>query len=173
MHDGSWAFQHLPDAADSTVQFWNGNGNDQSGAKTEHNSPDPYGGARFMQSSTAGYFGIYDVTGIDLSSGFPTSIPSVYTNLQGEVDVTSQIMLGGKGMKANGEPQLTNSDSYKVNADGSISDSAKVTFEVTCTATLPRPRHRSRTSARLRASSRGAPIRTSAATSGFSRRRSY
>ena len=136
MHDGSWAFQHLPDAADSTVQFWNGNGNDQSGAKTEHNSPDPYGGARFMQSSTAGYFGIYDVTGIDLSSGFPTSIPSVYTNLQGEVDVTSQIMLGGKGMKANGEPQLTNSDSYKVNADGSITDSAKVTFEVTCTATL-------------------------------------
>ena len=70
------------------------------------------------------------VTGIDLSSGFPTSIPSVYTNLQGEVDVTSQIMLGGKGMKANGEPQLTNSDSYKVNADGSITDSAKVTFEV-------------------------------------------
>ena len=45
-------------------------------------------------------------------------------------------MLGGKGMKANGEPQLTNSDSYKVNADGSITDSAKVTFEVTCTATL-------------------------------------
>ena len=48
----------------------------------------------------------------------------------------AQIMLGGKGMKANGEPQLTNSDSYKVNADGSITDSAKVTFEVTCTATL-------------------------------------
>ena len=137
MHDGSWTFQHLPDAADPTAQFWNANGNDHSGSKTEHNSPDPYGRARFMQSSTAGYFGIYDVAGIDLSSGFPTSIPALYTNLQGEVDVTSQIMLGGKGMKANGEPQLTNSDSYKVNDDGSISDSAKVTFEVHA----PRSRH--------------------------------
>ena len=112
------------------MQFWNANGNDADGLKTEHNSPDPYGNARFMQSSTAGYFGIYDLTGIDLSSGLPTSIPASYTNLQGEVDVTSQIMLGGKGMKANGEPQLTNSDKYEVNEDGSITDSAKVTFEV-------------------------------------------
>ena len=40
-------------------------------------------------------------------------------------------------MKANGEPQLTNSDSYKVNEDGSITDSAKVTFEVRA----PRSRH--------------------------------
>jgi len=30
-------------------------------------------------------------------------------------------------------PQLTNSDKYEVNDDGSIEDSAKVTFEVTCT----------------------------------------
>ena len=99
-----------------------------SGKKTEHNSPDPYGGARFMQTSTAGYFGIYDFSGFDLSSGFPSKIPATYTNLQGEVDVTAQIELGGKGMKANGEPQLTNSDTYRVEADGSIYDSAKATF---------------------------------------------
>merc|ERR1719197_761825 len=131
MHDGSWAFQHLPDSSDSSIQFWNGNGNDDDGAKTEHNSPDPYGGNRFIQTSTAGYYGIYDFSGIAgmLDSGLPTSIPATYTNLQGEVDITSQIMLGGKGMKANGDPQLTNSDSYSVAEDGTISDSAKVTFE--------------------------------------------
>jgi hypothetical protein len=28
--------------------------------KTEHNSPDPYGGARVLQGSTCGFFGIYD-----------------------------------------------------------------------------------------------------------------
>lgn len=131
MHDGSWAFQHLPDSSDSSIQFWNANGNDASGSKTEHNSPDPYGGNRFMQTSTAGYYGIYDFTGVTdlLASGMPTSIPATYTNLQGEVDITSQIMLGGKGMKANGDPQLTNSDSYSVAEDGTVSDSAKVTFE--------------------------------------------
>merc|ERR550514_2334904 len=54
-----WAFQHLPDAADSTIEFWNPYGRDgTNGKKTEHNS-----------------------------------------------------------------------DSYKVNADGSIYDSAKATFE--------------------------------------------
>jgi hypothetical protein len=130
MHDGSWAFQHLPDAADSTIEFWNPYGRDgTNGKKTEHNSPDPYGGARFMQTSTAGYFGIYDFSGFDLSSGFPSKIPATYTNLQGEVDVTAQIELGGKGMKANGEPQLTNSDTYMTLDDGSIYDSAKATFE--------------------------------------------
>ena len=130
MYDGSWSFQHKPDSTDSTIEFWNPYGNDGTGGKkTEHNSPDPYGGARFMQTSTAGYFGIYDFAGIDLSSGFPEKIPSTYTNLQGEVDITAQIELGGKGMKANGEPQLTNSDKYSVADDGTISDSAKVTFE--------------------------------------------
>ena len=130
MHDGSWAFQHKPDSSDLSIEFWNPYGNDGTGGKkTEHNSPDPYGGARFMQTSTAGYYGIYDFTGIDLSAGFPEKIASTYTNLQGEVDITAQIELGGKGMKANGEPQLTNSDSYSVADDGTISDSAKVTFE--------------------------------------------
>ena len=84
-----------------------------------------------MQGSTAGYFGIYDFEGIDLSAGFPATIPATYTNLQGELDITSQIELGGKGMKANGDPQLTNSDSYRVDAEtGEIEDSAKATFEV-------------------------------------------
>ena len=54
LYDGSWAFQHL------TVDgqpFWNSKGRDSGGSKTEHNSPDPYGGARYIQSSTAGHFG--------------------------------------------------------------------------------------------------------------------
>lgn len=78
--------------------------------KTEHNAPDPYGGPRVLQGSTCGYMGIYDLTGItDLltttraaNSWFPAKIPSVYTALQGERDITAQIQLGGKGKLSNG-----------------------------------------------------------------------
>jgi hypothetical protein len=108
MHDGSWAFQHT--TADGK-KFWNQGGRTNPSAfdtrghcKTEHNSPDPYGGPRVMQGSTCGYFGIYDLTGVTallqtaLTAGthFPASIPAVYTALQGETDIRSQIMLGGK-----------------------------------------------------------------------------
>ena len=49
--DGSWYFQeHTADG----FPFWNSAGRDAGGAKTEHNSPDPYGGPRFIQTSTAG-----------------------------------------------------------------------------------------------------------------------
>eukprot|EP00930_Biecheleria_cincta_P082155 TRINITY_DN7180_c0_g1_i2.p1 TRINITY_DN7180_c0_g1~~TRINITY_DN7180_c0_g1_i2.p1 ORF type:complete len:807 (-),score=143.12 TRINITY_DN7180_c0_g1_i2:210-2318(-) len=133
MHDGSWAFQHL--TVDGTP-FWTGNGRDASAAKTEHNSPDPYGGPRFIHGSTAGWIGLYDFTGVasliaaaHQSSSFPAKIPAHYTLLQGEQDITSQIELGGKGRKANGAHQTHMSDSYKVASDGTVTDSAKVTFE--------------------------------------------
>eukprot|EP00406_Dinophysis_acuminata_P007158 CAMPEP_0179231102 /NCGR_PEP_ID=MMETSP0797-20121207/11171_1 /TAXON_ID=47934 /ORGANISM="Dinophysis acuminata, Strain DAEP01" /LENGTH=764 /DNA_ID=CAMNT_0020938181 /DNA_START=98 /DNA_END=2392 /DNA_ORIENTATION=+ len=132
MHDGSWAFQHLTSDGEA---FWNSCGRDCAGSKTEHNSPDPYGGARFMQSSTAGHFGIYDFTGVaGLLSGlsgssFPSKIPATYTLLQGEQDITAQIALGGKGRKANGGYQTHMSDRYSVSSEGIVSDSAKVTFE--------------------------------------------
>jgi hypothetical protein len=133
MHDGSWAFQHF--TVDGTP-FWTSNGRDASGAKTEHNSPDPYGGPRFIQGSTAGWMGLYDLMGVaslintaHQSASFPTKIPATFTLLQGEQDITSQIELGGKGRKANGAYQTVMSDSYSVASDGSITDSAKVTFE--------------------------------------------
>mgnify|MGYP003684246873 CR=1 FL=1 len=127
MHDGSWAFQHL--TADG-FPFWNSCGRDCAGSKTEHNSPDPYGNPRYVQGSTAGHFGIYAFEGITslLNSGMPSKIPASYTLLQGEQDITSQIQLGGKGVKANGETQKTMSDTYRV-SDGVVTDSAKVTFE--------------------------------------------
>ena len=48
---------------------------------------------------------------------------------EGERDITAQIELGGKGRKANGEYQTHMSDSYKVEEDGTVSDSAKTTYE--------------------------------------------
>ena len=117
LYDGCWAFQHPVD--NGTGHFWTANGPDSAGSKTEHNTPDPTGLPRFIQSSTAGYLGIYDFAGVaDLiaddvnngGEGFPTKIPSVYTNLQGEVDVTAQIMLGGKGQYAHGGNATQNYD---------------------------------------------------------------
>jgi hypothetical protein len=126
MHDGSWTFQHTPAA---NTKFWNGAGYDLSGEKTEHNSPDPRGGARFMQGSTAGYYGIYSFLNVAaeieaaVNSGlhFPHHVAGQYTYHQGELDITSQIVLGGKGVKANGKGQLTNSDSGQ--------EPGKATFE--------------------------------------------
>merc|ERR1712167_373328 len=43
--------------------------------------------------------------------------------------ITAPIELGGKGRKANGEYQTHMSDSYKVEEDGTVSDSAKTTYE--------------------------------------------
>ena len=57
--DGSWEFQEL---TSDGYPFWNSGGRSESGSKTEHNSPDPYGGYRFIQTSTAGHYGIYDFT---------------------------------------------------------------------------------------------------------------
>jgi hypothetical protein len=139
MHDGSWDFQ-LPTS--DGLHFWNQGGSapgstyDTYGScKTEHNSPDPYGGARVLQSSTCGYFGIYDLTGVlplltaAMADGsyFPTRIPAVYTALQGETDITAQIQLGGKGMSANGNDARRFVDSSSAAAAGP--GGGKVTFE--------------------------------------------
>jgi hypothetical protein len=126
--DGAWAYQHL--TADG-MPFWNSCGRDCAGSKTEHNSPDPYGGPRFVHGSTAGHISMFDLTGITelLAEGMPTKIPATYMLLQGEQDITEQIMLGGKGIKSNGETQKLMSDDYTVAEDGTITDSAKVTFE--------------------------------------------
>merc|ERR1711920_114910 len=123
-HDGSWSFQHYPEYPDKDYAFWNAYDYDNKGKKTEHNSPDPRGGPRFIQTSTAGYFGIYEVAiPADFGGEFPSSIPATYTNLQGEVDVVSQIELGGKG-------RTVYSGDSTVNCDGSGPDKpCKTTFE--------------------------------------------
>lgn len=121
--DGSWFFQHL---TYDGLEFWNGQGRDTSGFKAEHNTPDPYGNPRFMQGSTAGYFGIYDFTGVTAlldGDGFPSMIPAVYTCLQGETDITAQVELGGKGQYANGANASYNHDRGQEPGEG------KVTFE--------------------------------------------
>ena len=113
LHDGSWAFQHK---TSDGLYFWNTGGTtpsafDRGGCKTEHNSPDPYGGARVMQSSTCGYFGIYDFSTEVFAkleaaradgSWFPTRIAATYTALQPETSIVNQIQLGGKGKYSNG-----------------------------------------------------------------------
>ena len=134
LEDGSWDFQHK--TADGTY-FWNQGGRTNPSAfdtkgdcKTEHNAPDPYGNPRVLQSSTCGYFGIYDLAGItDLlttakaagaggGSYFPAKVPTTYTALQGEKDITSQVKLGGKGKSANGNDQRYMVDSDDAAAAG-------------------------------------------------------
>ena len=53
-----------------------GEGNDEGGKKTEHNSPDPYGGFRYIQTSTAGHFGVIDYTGVTALLDAPTCRPT-------------------------------------------------------------------------------------------------
>lgn len=118
-HDGSWDFQDQPPMhVGSDNYFWNGKGNDSEGCKTEHNSPDPREGmSAFVQTSTCGYFGHYYLDGIaDILDGLsgtdlPGDIPARYFVYQGELDITSQIELGGKGQYADGQSALTNCDS--------------------------------------------------------------
>ena len=106
-HDGSWEFQDAPRGAPAGWCFWNSNGKDRRGAKTEHVSPDPRGGQRVLQGSTAGYFGIYDFSSLPslLGSSFPDSIPATYTVYQPESDVRNLIELGGAGIRADGNNQ--------------------------------------------------------------------
>jgi len=113
VHDAAWEFQDSPEGAPAGWCFWNAAGNDNSGAKTEHLTPDPRGGARVMQGSTAGYFGIYDFSALTdlLASGtLPQSIPATYTCLQPESDVRSMIELGGEGKYADGQDATVNPD---------------------------------------------------------------
>lgn len=117
MYDGSWAFQHK---TSDNLYFWNQGGSSPGSTfetygscKTEHNSPDPYGRPRYLQTSTCGYMGIYDLPNVTAlltaakaaGTWFPAKIDSVYTALQGERDITAQVQLGGKGKSANGNDQ--------------------------------------------------------------------
>jgi len=115
IHDGAWDFQEAVPNAPEGYQYWNGNGNDSSGCKTEHNSPIQADGiSGFVQTSTCGYFGEYIMDDIKASfdglSGneLPTSIASTYTVYQGELDIRSQIHLGGKGAYSNGGDATSN-----------------------------------------------------------------
>eukprot|EP00746_Dinoflagellata_sp_MGD_P152769 gnl/MRDRNA2_/MRDRNA2_83870_c0_seq1.p1 gnl/MRDRNA2_/MRDRNA2_83870_c0~~gnl/MRDRNA2_/MRDRNA2_83870_c0_seq1.p1 ORF type:complete len:771 (-),score=170.08 gnl/MRDRNA2_/MRDRNA2_83870_c0_seq1:463-2601(-) len=116
IHDGSWEYQDAPQGAPAGWCFWNGQGKDTKAKKTEHNSPDPRGGAKVLQGSTAGYFGIYDFSGItDLlkDGNLPDSIPATYTCKQGSTDIDAMIELGGQGKTADGNDALQLTDSSK------------------------------------------------------------
>lgn len=138
-HDGAWHFQIDPKGAAPGFKFWNANGNDQAGSKTEHVSPDPQGTA-FWQTSTAGYFGKYviDNMGATLSavSGaedpFPAEFSATYHLYQGETPVNHLIDLGvgGKGQTANGQDQTTMCDSQRDQNTCALENMpGKLTFE--------------------------------------------
>merc|ERR1719242_1361795 len=103
-HDGAWHFQiDVPGYEGTTMKWWNANGYDSSGAKTEHTSPDTRPGqTAFIQGSTAGYFGhyyIHDIkAALDAADTLPSEIESTYYVYQGENDITKQIELGGAGL---------------------------------------------------------------------------
>ena len=120
--DQAWDFQNPPMKTDATgpeasYMFWTAKGRDAEGAKTEHNSPDPRGGNRFIQGSTAGYMGIYDFTGIKTildgltGAALPKSIAATYTIVEGESKISDRIELGGKGKRADGNDQTMMMDS--------------------------------------------------------------
>ena len=88
-----------------------------AGKKTEHNSPDPYGGFRYIQTSTAGHFGVIDYTGVTAlldavagTTSFPTKIPADYINIEGEVDISARIELNVRAthslLSAFGSPRM-------------------------------------------------------------------
>lgn len=114
--DQAWDFQEPPVGA-AGKKFWTAKGRDEQGSKTEHNTPDPRGNPRYMQGSTAGYMGIYDLPSLPamlsgLAGGaLPGTIPATYELIEGETDITAQIELGGKGIRADGNDQTHMRDS--------------------------------------------------------------
>eukprot|EP00934_Nitzschia_sp_Nitz4_P001248 Nitzschia sp. Nitz4//scaffold17_size182527//93321//96006//NITZ4_001857-RA/size182527-snap-gene-0.297-mRNA-1//-1//CDS//3329539349//1248//frame0 len=130
-HDGAWEFQKpVPGYEDTDMKFWNANGYDSSGYKTEHVSPDTRAGITgFVQGSTAGYFGHFYVHGVaealaDSSNGIPAEFDATYYVYQGEQDIREQVILGGAGLYANVEA-CAGADDASYNCDGSV----KNTFE--------------------------------------------
>ncbi len=103
-HDGAWDFQiPIPGYEGTDLKWWNANGYGNSGAKTEHLSPDTRPGMTgFIQGSTAGYFGHYYINNIkdalDEDGDFPAELDSSYFVYQGENDITGQIDLNGAGL---------------------------------------------------------------------------
>eukprot|EP00977_Amphora_coffeiformis_P030186 scaffold45304_cov191-Amphora_coffeaeformis.AAC.1 len=127
-HDASWEYQDIPPQATgefANYEWWNGNGYSE-GAKTEHSSPDPRPGITgFVQGSTAGYFGhlyVHDVLDY-LDGDLPDHFPGSYYVYQGELDVTSQIELGGAGKYTEGRDATRNYDNVEGRPEG------KLTFE--------------------------------------------
>jgi hypothetical protein len=119
IHDGAWEFQDAPPGYESTdIKFWNANGNDNSGSKTEHCSPDPRAGKfGFIQGSTAGYFDHIYLKDLDeiLSSlpagpSLPDAIDFDMYVYQGETSVVDQIKLGDKGKYVKGTDATKNYD---------------------------------------------------------------
>lgn len=107
-YDGSWDFQDKPKNGADGFHFWTGAGPDASGAKTEHISPTLDGRSAYIQTSTAGYFGEYNLdleSALDALAGkdFPDMIGSEYYMFQGETSVKDLIDLGGKGVRADGK----------------------------------------------------------------------
>jgi hypothetical protein len=133
-NDGSWEFQLPPPGTGvagtelENHQWWNSAGVDAAGCKTEHVSPDPRAGnTAFIQGSTCGYFGHLYINGVSeaLAAAAPGTFPATFDGewlvYQGELDITSQINLGGKGQHADGKNALLNWDD--------ASGNGKVTFE--------------------------------------------
>jgi hypothetical protein len=133
-NDGSWEFQLPPPGTGvagtelENYLWWNSAGNDASGCKTEHVSPDPRAGiTAFIQGSTCGYFGHLYVNGVAevLAAAAPGTFPATFDGdwfvYQGENDVTGQIQMGGKGQHADGRDALRNWDD--------AAGEGKVTFE--------------------------------------------
>jgi len=131
-HDGAWDFQiPVPGYEATDMKWWNGNGYDESGSKTEHNSPDTRPGVTgFIQGSTAGYFGHYYVndiaTALDGPGDFPDELDSSYFVYQGENNIEAQIDLDGAGLYNLVEECEFNNDATK-NCDKDYS--VKSTFE--------------------------------------------
>jgi hypothetical protein len=113
------------------MKYWNANGYDESGLKTEHLSPDTRAGiTAFIQGSTAGYFGHYYVheLGEKLSTGtgLPASLEGTYYVYQGENDITAQVNIGTDGL-LNMVDACPGAVDATVNCDDD--DSVKRTFE--------------------------------------------
>ena len=101
----AWDFQlPVPGYDETDMMWWNANGYDASGSKTEHNSPDTRPGySAFIQGSTAGYYGHYYIhemaTTLDAAAGdLPSEFDASYYVYQGENDITGQIELKGDGL---------------------------------------------------------------------------
>ncbi|KAJ1634199.1 hypothetical protein T492DRAFT_611328 [Pavlovales sp. CCMP2436] len=128
-HDGSWGFQDAPVGAPANTVFWTGAGPDVSAKKNEHCTPDPNGAHAFYLGSTAGYIGKYEfptlgtliaaVASDPVADAFPASIPGTYTAFvgTGTNSLSSQIDLGGKGLRADGNTQITHMDGGAVEKD--------------------------------------------------------
>ena len=93
----------LPSSVSGTYKFWTAEGPDKSGYKTEHNSPSPVGEHKFVQGSTAGYFGIYEVQNMvtDLTNAaageFPEYFDASYEMIEGETNINTRINLCAAG----------------------------------------------------------------------------